>query len=161
MLWLPLQAASALKTKLDVEFVGCVKTNSGSFPKTYLHQHLKDKPAGSRLVLAGVYDGVELLAIGYKYSKQRVLFFVATKGAGATVDGEPYIQKWCDEHGNVLNRSVPRPAVLSEYFAVSPRVDNHNQSRQHDQAIEDKWDTQDCWFRISGTHRTAPCLGCS
>ena len=45
-------------------------------------------------------------------------------------------------------RVVPRPDVVSKFFAVSPRVDNHNQARRHDLAMEEIWDTHDCWFRL-------------
>ena len=133
------------------EFVGCIKTAHAGFPKKFLEDNLKDKCAGSQLILFNEVDGVELLAIGYKYNKRKVLFFVATVGSGATTEGTPYIQRWADEHGNVLTRNIPRPAIVSTYFGISPRVDNHNQSRQHDLAIEEKWDTQNCWFRLHCT----------
>ena len=121
-----------------MEIIGCVKTAHAHFcPKTYLEKALTPHPAGSRCTLLAPVDGVELAASGYKYNKRKVLLFVATKGAALTLDGEPYIQRWADEHGNVLSRPIPRPAVLSGYFSVSPRVDNHNQSRQHDLALEE------------------------
>jgi len=141
------KAALSLKKDLKCEFIGNVKT---SHPKAYVEEKLKDHPAGSRLVLTAMVDGVELVAIGYKY-KRKVLSFVATKGAGATTNGEPYIQRWTDMHGNVMTRPVPRPAVCSNYFANSPRVDNHNQSRQHDLGLEEEWQTQDPWFRLVTT----------
>ena len=94
---------------------------------------------------------MKLVAIGYKYKKHKVLLFVATKGAALTLDGEPYIQRWEDEHGNVLSRPILRPGVLSGYFSVSPRVDNHNQSHQHDLALEDHWQTHCCWDRLHTT----------
>ena len=135
-----------------MEFIGCVKTAHAHFPKTYLEKALSPHPAGSRCTLLATVEGVELVAIGYKYNKRKVLLFVATKGAALTLDGEPYIQRWADEHGNVLSRPIPRPAVLSGYFSVSPRVDNHNQSRQrHDLALEEHWQTQCCWFRLHTT----------
>ena len=37
-------------------------------------------PGGSHIVLESTIEGVELLAIGYKYNKKNVLFFIATKG---------------------------------------------------------------------------------
>ena len=58
------------------------------------------------------------------------------------------MQRWADEYGNICFRAIPRPALASEYFSKSPRVDNHNQSRQHDLALEELWQTQDCWFRL-------------
>eukprot|EP00873_Tetraselmis_striata_P011765 jgi/Tetstr1/432029/TSEL_021502.t2 len=47
--------------------------------------------------------------------------------------------------------AFPRPSVLSNYFERKPRVDNHNQSRQHDLALEEARNTQDCWFRLATT----------
>jgi hypothetical protein len=36
-------------------------------------------------------------------------------------------------------------------FERGPRVDNHNQSRQHELAMEEAWLTQDFWFRLATT----------
>eukprot|EP00873_Tetraselmis_striata_P045586 jgi/Tetstr1/465850/TSEL_010470.t1 len=44
-----------------------------------------------------------------------------------------------------------RMDVVSPYFARSPRVDNHNQSRHHDLVLEELWLTQDCWLRMHTT----------
>jgi hypothetical protein len=33
-------------------------------------------------------------------------------------------------------------------FSPSPRVDNHDQSRQHDLALDEVGQTHDCWFRL-------------
>eukprot|EP00873_Tetraselmis_striata_P005078 jgi/Tetstr1/425342/TSEL_015791.t1 len=41
--------------------------------------------------------------------------------------------------------------MVSQFFARSPRVDNHNHSRQHDLMLEELWLTQDCWFRMHTT----------
>ena len=56
-----------------------------------------------------------------------------------------------DDHGNLCTRNVPRPALISRYFKDSPKVDNHNQARQHDLGLEELWGTQDCWFRLHVT----------
>ena len=81
----------------------------------------------------------------------KVLCFISTKGASATVNGEAYVQRWADDFGNLCIKEVARPKVCSDYFEVSPRVDNHNQSRQLDLALEELWDTRDCWFRLHCT----------
>mmetsp|Transcript_30790 Transcript_30790/g.87072 ORF Transcript_30790/g.87072 Transcript_30790/m.87072 type:complete len:291 (-) Transcript_30790:11-883(-) len=134
-----------------MEFIGNVKTSHANYPKAYMEKVLQPLPAGSRLVMKSTVDGVDLMAIGYKYNRRKVLSFVATLGAGVTTDGEPYIQKWADNHGNVLTRPVPRPSIISTYFSNSPRVDNHNQSRQHDLGLEEMWPTKDPWFRLHTT----------
>jgi hypothetical protein len=144
------QTAVAL-SKAGYHYVGALKTASACFPKTYLQGVLQPLPAGSKLVLEATYQGVDLLAIGYKYNRRKVLFFVATRGAGTTTPGEPYVQRWADDHGNLCVREISRPAILSEYFAASNAVDLHNQSRQSDLGLEDRWPTKDCWFRLLTT----------
>jgi hypothetical protein len=101
--------------------------------------HLKDKPAGSRCISTAIVDGVDLQAIGYKYNKRRVLFFVATVGAGSVRGGVPYTQRWANEYMNVTTRDIPRPDLVSLYFSRSPKVDNYYQSRQHDLMLEELW----------------------
>eukprot|EP00873_Tetraselmis_striata_P010092 jgi/Tetstr1/430356/TSEL_020171.t1 len=49
------------------------------------------------------------------------------------------------------HKPIPRPGMVSQFFARSPRVDNHNQSRQHDLMLEELWLTQDCRFRLHTT----------
>lgn len=93
-------------------------------------------------------DGIELLAIGYKYSSKKTLFFCAPVGAGGTIPGKPYVTKWPDEYGNVCTRNVLRLVICSRYFKYARMIDNHNQMRQHELALEKKWVTQDCWFRL-------------
>ena len=57
--------------------------------------------------------------------------------------------KFDDGNGNIAQRKVPRPAVISDYFSSSNMIDLHNQSRQFDLGLERKWVTQDGWFRIA------------
>eukprot|EP00873_Tetraselmis_striata_P020718 jgi/Tetstr1/440982/TSEL_029250.t1 len=94
--------------------------------------HMNDKPVGSRMVFHSTVEGVGLMAIGYMYNNRRVSLFVATEGAGGVHDGEPYVQRWVDDLHNITTRLIHRPyAAVSQYFARSPRVDNHDQSHQH------------------------------
>ena len=63
-----------------------------------------DKHGGGVLavVVVGVHlDGVDLVACGYKYKRNKTLFFLWTKGAGRATWGEPFLSKFNDEHGNV------------------------------------------------------------
>ena len=145
-----LQAAAEISS-MGMEFIGVIKQAHSLFPKDYLQNKLAPLPAGSRLVMTGKHNDQDLLAIGYKYNRKKVLFFVCTPGAGSIEDGTPYTQRWADDNGNIMTRLIPRPAVLSKYFEVSPRVDNHNQARQHELALEELWQTQDCWFRLHTT----------
>ncbi len=138
-------------SKRGVNFIGVIKTAHALFPKDYIQQLLGPLPAASRIVLKAAVEGEDLYAVGYKYNRKKVLFFVCTAGVADLHDGVPYMQRWADENGNLCTRDVPRPAVISRYFKDSPKVDNHNQARQHDLALEEIWLTQDCWFRLHTT----------
>ena len=56
--WFGSVRAAVEAGKREVEFVGVVKTAHSLFPKAWLEQTLKDKSAGSRLVLTTTYQGV-------------------------------------------------------------------------------------------------------
>ena len=77
---------------------------------------LKDAPGGKWAVLESTIEGVEVVAVGYKYGTKKVLFFAMTKGAGSTEPGEPYVVQFADQYGNPCSRDVARPAFLARYF---------------------------------------------
>ena len=97
-------------------------------------------------------NGTELFAIGYRYNCKKTLLFVTTELAGQTTKGTSYEMKFANEDGNIHMRQVDRPDVISKFFKDSNKVDNHNQSRQYDLALEKKWVTDDCWFCLATTH---------
>jgi hypothetical protein len=113
-------------------------------PQAIPPRYYRPLPSSSRLVLTTPVDDVKLVAIGYKYNRRKVLFFVATSGVADILNGDPYVQRWADDHGNLCTRNVPRPVLISRYFKDSPKVDKHNQARQHDLGLEELWGTQDC-----------------
>ncbi len=134
------------------EAVFQVKQNHSLFPKDYIESALKDAPGGVHIALEGTTrDEVQLIALGYRYSRKTILFFVLTKNAGTTQLGEPYHMKYTDSYGNVCTRYVDRPDVISNYFAHSNTIDVHNQLRQDSLKLEKKWITQDPFFRLSTT----------
>ncbi len=143
-----LMQAVVLISKQGSKFIGVIKTSHSLFPKDYLQLVLGPLPAGSRLALINIVDGEDIFAIGYKYNRGEVLFFVTNSRVADFHDGEPYLQRWADDHGNLCSRAVHRPAILSRYFKDSPKLDNHNHARQHDLALEELWLTQDCWFHL-------------
>jgi hypothetical protein len=81
-----------------------------------------------------------------------------TSNARSTEPGQPYEMKYMDPFGNVKTRLVNLPAVLSEFFLVSNTIDCHNQSQQHDLALEKCWHTRDAYVTmLIGTTTTDCC----
>ena len=134
------------------EYVGAMKTNHALYPKDEIELIMKNWPSGSYIVFQCVTPGGHtLIGTGYKYNARKVLCFISTKNAGSTKPGVPYVAKFNDGAGNVCERSVPRPAVLSKYFSKCNGIDSHNQGRQGILALEKRWVTQDPWFRMATT----------
>lgn len=136
------------------EIIAAVKTNKAHYPLKQIKKIMKKWPSGSHLVFecTAPETGVELVALGYKYNSKKVLCFVMTKNAGSTAIGDkPYVAKFADEHGNVKQRSVKRPAVLSVLFGDSDAIDSHNHCRQFRLRLESLWLTPNPWFRINCT----------
>ena len=69
---------------------------------------MEDFPGGTWIVMEGraEKEEVDLIAIGYKYNKRKVITFVTTRGAGKTTAGTPYKVKFPDRFGNVCVRHV-------------------------------------------------------
>jgi hypothetical protein len=83
------------------------------------------------IALEGVTrDEIRLVAVSYQYSRKATLFFLATKNAGTTKNGDPYQMKYTDSIGNVCTRLVDRPDMISKFFASSNTIDAHNQLHQ-------------------------------
>lgn len=79
-----------------------VKTSHSLFPKTYIEEALDGTPGGVHIVLRGKHpNGKTLVALGYRYSSKKTLFFIMTDRAGSTLPGTPYEMKFTDEFGNV------------------------------------------------------------
>jgi hypothetical protein len=129
-----------------------IKTAHSRSPKKFLDKQMKDMPGGTWIVLETTTDEERLFCVGYKYNKKNVLIFMCSRGAGSTEPGVPYEARFPDKYGNVCTRHVARPQVISTYFKYSNCVDLHNQVRQHSLALEKKWITQDCYFRLYTTH---------
>jgi len=131
-----------------------VKQNKALFPREIIDEALKDSPGGVHITLSGSYNDVELKAIGYRYSRKTILYFVMTTNAGTTYAGEPYSMKYTDPHGNLCESLVERPDCISRYFEDSNTIDTHNHVRQSELALEKKWHTKDPFFRLND------CRGC-
>jgi hypothetical protein len=145
------KAAAEVAARGD-EAILNVKTYSGLYPKAFIEEKLKGMPGGVHIILKGKHpNGKKLFAIGYRYSTRKTLCFVITDGAGSTTPGRPYEMKWTDDYGPVHIREVAHPQVISEYFSKSNSIDTHNQLRQFELALGNKWVTKDPYFRIMTT----------
>ena len=126
-----------------------VKMNHGRSPKAWLEEKMSNFPGGTWIVLQGqTRKHADLLCIGYKYNKSKVMVFVATTGAGSTVAGRPYQARFPDVFGNVHTCDVQIPALITRYYDYCGGVDAHNQARQGNLALEEAWVTQFPYFRI-------------
>jgi hypothetical protein len=147
--------AVPIHTKLEFEsdFVGPVKMGFSHFPKKWLEEKMEGWPGGTWwLDLEGKCDeGVDLIAIGYKYNSSKVISFICTKGAGNTMPGDPYKACWMDSRGNHSSCNIPWPYVIAKYFNESNCIDMHNHARQADLKLEKKWITNDGYFCIFTT----------
>ena len=134
-------------------YVGVLKNGHARYPKDYIKSALHGRAAGTQVVLTATVDGVELVAIGWRQSRDSILFFIMTRGASSTRadPSHPHVQRWRDANGNAAERDIPRPQVASLYFKGNNVIDVHNQHRQGTLALEKKWSTQDCWFRLFTT----------
>ena len=128
-----------------------VKTNTNRYPKNYIESKMQAWPPGSHLLLEAMIEFKKVYALGYKYSKKKVLCFLFSKGAGHTEEGDPYIAKWKDENGNTIRKFVKRPDVIARYFSQSNKVDMHNHARQGELQLEKAWITTNGFFRVATT----------
>jgi len=104
------------------------------------------------IVLKGKHpNGEKLVCVGYRYFSKKTLFFIMTEGAGCMTPGKPYEMKFVDKYGNIEIRLVERPQVISDFFYDSNSIDNNNHGRQYELALEKKWVTQKCYFRLTTT----------
>ena len=87
----------SVKCVANIKKMGCdaimqVKTAHSRCPKEFLENEMKDMPGGTWITMEGraEKEEVDLVCVGYKYNKSKVLVFVTSKGAGSTAPGEPY-----------------------------------------------------------------------
>ena len=119
---------------------------------------MKDYPGGTWIVMEEKTEitKANLVCVGYKYNKKKVLTFIMTRGAGSTEEGDPYEARFPNRYGNLCIHHVACPKCISLFFKYSNKVDLHNQSRQFDLALEKKWVTTNPYFRLFTTE-----VGCT
>ena len=59
-----------------------------------------------------------IIAIGYKYNTQEVIYFIVTDNAGITQTGLPYLYKYTDHFSNAAIRPVSCTLVMSKFFGA-------------------------------------------
>lgn len=141
--------STSLTPRAGHEVIVAVKTNSSWFPDKAIEEKMKDWPSGSCLVMetTAPETGVKLMAIGHRHNSRKTLCFVFTKDAGSASPGTPHKASFPDQCGNICQRSVSRPAILSFHFSTSSPIDSHNHMRQHSLALERHWKTPNPWLR--------------
>ena len=146
-------AAAAAAAHPGSHFIGVVKTYHALFPKKYIEEKLQGKSAGARIVLEATVDGVDLVAVGWKYKRSSTLCYIATKGAASTANDtdNPYTMTLKDLDDNMVRRTVPRPEIVGKYYSMNGGIDVHNNMRQGDLALEKHWVTHNGYFRIFTT----------
>ena len=77
-------------------------------------------------------------------------YFVST--CGTTVRHQiDYRSCYEDGYGNPTFKLLPRPSIAHFVYEFLPLIDEHNKARQSILALEDKWPTKCCWFRLITT----------
>lgn len=100
--WFGSVRAAAALAQRGIQSILQIKTGHSLYPKDFIDEVLCNCPGGVHVVLEGIHpDGMKLIAIGYRYSSKKTLFFVMSEFAGSTTKGDPYEMKFTDEHGNI------------------------------------------------------------
>ena len=59
-------------------------------------------PGGIHVVIESDGKNIhKIYTIGYKELSNKVIFFIASYGAGDRIPGKPYGDRWTDRHSNV------------------------------------------------------------
>ena len=100
--WFGSVNSAANLAQRGIDGVMQVKTAHSMYPKDYIEKLLDGMPGGVHVVMRGRHpNGHNLIAIGYRNSSKKTLFFIMTQGAGSTIPGKPYEMTFTDGHGNV------------------------------------------------------------
>ncbi len=123
-------------------YFGQVKTGHGRIPKLFLETEMAGYCPGLWLVLEHTSPlNVDMVCIGYKYNKSKILTFIMTNGCGSTTPGPPYTVTYTKENGEKIQRDIACPNVITDHFHAAGAIDHHNHTRQGTLALEEKWVT--------------------
>lgn len=146
--------AVEVKKRFGVHSTWIVKQNQHCFPMkplfAILKARFKTRPAGHWVTMKTEIAGVRLIAIAYAWSQRGVSYILSTCGSTEPSD-KLYTSYFEDEFGNVGSKQILRPKIAHLLYEYLPLVDEHNKQRQKILALEKKWPTRDCWFRLLTT----------
>ena len=149
-----INAAVELKCRLGINSTFIVKQNRNYCPidviRSILLARYLTRPAGHWVVMKATISGVDLFLMAYGWSQKGIAYMVSTCGTTVrhTID---YRSKFPDGYGNTDSRSYPRPSIAHFLYEFLPLIDEHNKARQNILALELKWPTKCCWFRLMTT----------
>lgn len=144
----------AVSKELGVESTFVMKQNDSLYPKRPMMAVMKarhgNRPCGHWVVMSAEISGVRLLAIAFAWSQSSIAFFISTIGITAPA-AQSYQSNFEDDFGRKCSKMIRRPEIVDFIYRFLPVIDNHNKSRQHSLALERKWPTKNCWFRLYTT----------
>ena len=120
----------------------------GRLPKAWLEEQMSNFPGRTWIFGGTDKKHADLLCIGYKYNKSKVMTFIATTGASSTVAGWSYQAGFPDVFGSLHTHYAPIPALIISYYEYCGRVDTQNQAHLEKIALEEAWVAQNPYFRI-------------
>ncbi len=133
-------------------YFGQVKMGHGRAPKLFLKTEMAGYCPVSWIVLKHTSpSNVEMVCIGYKYNRTKILTFIMMKGCGSTTSGPPYTVMYTQENGEKIQCDIARPEVVTDYFHATGSINHHNHTRQGTLALEEKWVTGCEYHRIFAT----------
>jgi hypothetical protein len=131
-----------------------IKQNQSWFPKKallkVLKSRFKERPAGHWVVFKTLISAVDIFTMAYTWSQKGISYILSTCGS---MEPSPnmYRSYFQDEFGNVSYKEINRPSIAPLLFDYLPSIDEHNKQQQSRSALETKWPTRCCWFRLLTT----------
>ena len=88
--------------------------------------------------------------MAYAWSQKGISYILSTCGS---TEPSPNMYKsyFEGDFGNVSYKELNRPSIAHLLFDYLPLIDEHNKQRQNRLALETKWPTRCCWFRLLTT----------
>ena len=126
-------------TDIGAYMLVMVKTNTKGLFKDTTNNLTRDYTGGSYPMLkrkSTVTRNMPLIAIDYKYSTRKVIYFIYTEDTGRKKDCIPYLYKYHDQFDNVAISPVACNIFMSELFVSVNEVESHKKSRHSDLVLE-------------------------